>query len=507
MNGNGLFAIDVGSEIRSLSDAQLRGPWQMPAEIVRFAVRSGAREISVTNGWRGFRVLWKGGAIARPTLEDLATALDDSVESSIRQQAITALESSGAEALMWAGGAAYSRLQIDGESGGSHAHFTRTANRAPRLEFSDPTSAADKVVVQWTSSNVDRRRAERWLRVACRFSEVEISVDGRPISRGFAGGLYRMHVSDPLRCTIGLTRHGEEPVLWLLRDGIVAARAVLPGYPPFEAAVELGTVVSGAASSSDLRRAVVPYVSDVCDRAVDMMIEVAGRPNVVTGPDGQRLIALLLRAALRDLKREVIRKLPLFPNTSEPSRLLSWSSLETVARRRAGRLFAVAPGDERDGVLADAETTIVVSPEVRNLLLDLTGVCVQPPPRRRIGVARWLAGSARGLGVHAVERGLGMIKLGILAPGDLSAGERRTLELLRAALSPRTVDFGTGGRLRRTATGFIVPRRDPAVVGAVARSGEDSAWLYPLVLALKLDLASFGSLRKEWIDSFESRPE
>lgn len=507
MIGNGLFAIDVASEIRSLCDAQLRGPWQMPAELVRFAVRSGAREIAVTSGWRSFSVRWKEGSIAASTLEDLAAALDDAVEPAQRQLAIAALESSGAEALLWAGGAADARLEIDGAVGGRHAHFTRRGKRPPRLAFSGSTSPTEEVAIRWSCSKVDRRRAEMWLRMACRFSEADVTVDGRPVARGFTGGLYRMRVEDPVRCTIGLTRYGEEPVLWLLRDGIVAARAVLPGYPPFEAAVELGPVVSGAASSSDLRRAVTPYVSGVCEQAVNMMVEVAGRPRSISGPEGQRLIALLLRAARRDLKRDVIQALPLFPNTSEPSRLLPLSRLENVARRRGGRVFAVEPGDGTEGVLADAESTIVVSPEVRNLLLDLTGICVQPPPRRRIGVVRRMAGGARVLAARAVERGLGVIRPGILPRDRLTVGERGVLDLLRAALSPRTVELGCGGRTRRTAAGFIVPRRDPAVVAAVNRVGDDPAWLYPLVLALKLDVPSFGSLRKDWLARVESESD
>lgn len=500
------FAIDVDSEIRSLCDSQLRGTWQMPAELVRFAVRSGAREIAVTSGWRGFCVSWKRGPIARATLENLAIALDGAAEASRRQESIATLESSGAEALLWAGGSADARLQIDGVVDGRQLRFKRRASRPPRLGLSVPTSSSDEVTVRWGCSKLDRRRAGLWLRMACRFSEVDVTMDGQPVARGFTDGLYRMRLEDPLHCVIGLTRHGEEPILWLLRDGIVAARAVLPGYPPFEAAVELGPVVSGAASSSDLRRAVTPYVSDLCERAVDMMIEVAGRPQSISGPEGQRLIALLLRAARRDLRREAIRSLRLLPNLGETHQLLSLTRLEALARWRGGRLFAVEPGEGADGVLADAASTIVASPEVRNLLVELTGIRFQPPPRRHIGVLRRMAGGARAITVRAIERGQGMLRPRILPPDSLTAGERRVLALLRAALSPRTVELGNGKSLRRTATGFIVPRLDSAVVAAVGRVGDDPAWLYPLVLALRLDVPSFGSLRKDWITRVENQP-
>ena len=37
-----LLTIDVESELRKLTQAQLQGPWQLPAELVRAAVRQGA---------------------------------------------------------------------------------------------------------------------------------------------------------------------------------------------------------------------------------------------------------------------------------------------------------------------------------------------------------------------------------------------------------------------------------------------------------------------------------
>jgi hypothetical protein len=337
-----------------------------------------------------------------------------------------------------------------------------------------------------------------WLRMACRFSDADVTIDGRAAPKGFAGGLYRMCLEDPVPCTLGLTRRGEEPVLWLLRNGIVAARATVPGYPPFEAAVELGGVISGAAGGSELRRAVRPHMSELCDRAVDMMIDVAGRPRRVFGPEGQRLIALLLRAARRDLRTVDILAMPLIPTLDRETPPLSTARLEAMARRSGGRSFAVAPDEADEDVLADPSSTVVASSEVRNLLNELAGVRFQLPPRRRLGTVQRLGDTSRRAVRRFLERLRGALRPQIAAPGVLSSGERRVLTGLRAALSPRTVDLGDCRHLRRTATGLVVPRLESSVAAAASWSDEDEGWLYPLILALKLDVPSPESARTNW---------
>ena len=42
-----LLRIDIEAELRKLTVAQLPGPWQLPAELVRRAIRAGASEIDV----------------------------------------------------------------------------------------------------------------------------------------------------------------------------------------------------------------------------------------------------------------------------------------------------------------------------------------------------------------------------------------------------------------------------------------------------------------------------
>ena len=498
MNRDGLFAIDVASEIRNLCEAQLRGTWQMPAEFVRFAIRSGASKVEVTAGRRYISVSWQKGGTGRSTFENLAAAFDESIEAPLRQQSIAHLESTGAEALLWGGGVPGARLSIDQVAGGTRLRLTRVDGRQPRFRASDEVSREDGVEIRWRCSKLDRRRAVMWLRTACRFGVAEVSINGRPVVRGFLGGLYRLTLKEPVACTLGLTSRGEEPVLWLMQDGVVAARATLPGYPPFEAAVELGGVARGSASSADLRRDVTPFVSELSDRAVWMMIEVARKPEKLTGSEGQRLVALLLRAVRRNLRTREIRALPLFQNPGEGRRFLSLTSLEALAGRRGGRLYAVDPRTRDEDVLVDPGSAIVASLEVRDLLTEVTGVRFQPPPRRRDRVVRRLVESLRTTIRRTAERLRGVTNPRSLPPEDLTDGERRVVTMLQSVFSPQTVEMGDGARLRRTASGFILPRTDPAVVAAGRLAIDEPGWLYPLVLALQLEEPRSGTLRNRW---------
>lgn len=498
MNREDLLAIDVASEIRSLCEAQLRGTWQMPAELVRLAIRSGATKVVVTAGRRRFSVGWENAPIERSTLESLATAFDESVEAASRQQAIAELESSGAEALLWGGGVPGAKLKVDRIASGRRTRLNRIDGHRPRLAVSDDATLKDGVAIQWGCSKLDRRRAVMWLRMACRFADAEVLVNGQPIDRGFVRGLYQVSLGEPLPCTIGLTRRGEEPVLWLLRDGVVAARATVPGYPSFEAAVELGGVVRGVASSSDLRRQVTPFVAELSDRAAWMMIQVAGRSDRLTGPDGQRLVALLLHAARRNLRMHEIRALPLLSSLGGGEQLLSLVRLEALARRRGGRLSAIDRGEDTSDLLVDPGTVIVASSEVRSLLSDVTGIQFQSPPRRRAGLVRRLTDGLKQSARWVSERTRGALRHRVLPAAELTDGERRVLSMLRAVISPRTVEIGDGGRLCRTSSGFVLPRTDPALVAAARLVDDEPAWLYPLALALRIGREQGGALQNRW---------
>lgn len=502
MSTEDLFAIDVAREVTTLAEAQLGGSWQVPAELVRFALRCGAPAVEVRSRFHRFRIGWEDAAVDGGVLIDLGTALDDDADPADRQRAIAALESAGAEALLIAGALPGSRLRIDSGRGEQSIRFDRRQGGRPRVREWLRVEPSRRQEISWSCAGLDAGRASVWLEMACRFAEVDVELDGRPPLRGFAAGLYHLRASEPVPCRIGLTEQGEHPVLWLLRDGVVSTRAALHAYPPFEAAVELGGCVPPVASSSDLRRAVRPFVEQLADRAVWMMVRLHGRFETMAPSARQRLSVLLLRSAKLGFEASEIMELPLIATLAGEKPLLTLSEIGELGRKQGGRIHAVAPDASVDDILADRGRTLVGSAEVRRLIAELAGVRLASPPRRRD--SRWrrlrdvVSDRARSIW-HGLRGGR------TVADRDLIESERRLLAMIRRALAPESVALGPGsGRPRRTAAGWIIPRRHPALAVGARAIADEPAWLYPLVLALDLGEQAPAELRQSWLEFTEA---
>jgi len=498
MSTGELLVIDVGSELRTLCEAQLRGNWQVPAELVRLALRLGAKEVFANSRWGGVTVCWNGAVIDEDPLRDLRSALDRRIGADERQRAIGALEASGMEPLMWAAGLRGARLRVECGGHTSTLRFEHRDGGRPRLMVGSGGLQQAEVKIRWGCARFDRKRALAWVRMATRFTDAKVLVNGRQAPQGFSGGLYHLRLGNPLPCRLGLTSAGDEPVLWLLKDGVVAARAGVPGYPPFEAAVELAGIVPGGASSADLRRAVTPFLPELVDRAVWMMIEVAGRLPHMAETSRRRLTILLLRAAGRNRRDREVRRVPLIP-TADGERLLSIEEIAVLAERRGGVLSALDPDVAIDESLAEPDSTLVVSAEMCGLLAELVDVRFQAPfHREHRPIDRIVCGS-RHAAAEAWRRVRGITGSRLVPASALRVGERQLLAALRVADPSSKVELCYGlGAVRRTSRGIVIPRDNPWLAAAAVCVEEDPSWAYPLLLVMETGDPPSADLRKQW---------
>jgi len=495
-----LLAIDVPSELRTLCEAQIQGVWQIPSELVRLALRCDASEVSVEHRRGGLVIRWRDAAISEADLRWLETALDSERSSEDRQRAIVGLEASGAQALLWAGGLRGARLRLRSSTGARQLSFDHRQGRPAHLCYSAEGTQEVGTVLEWSCSGLDRARATTWIQSAARFAPVKVLIDGKPIPIGFPGGLYRLQLESPLPCQLGLTRTGDDPLLWLLQDGVLSTRASVPGFPAFHAAVELGGIVPPVSSAADLRRAVTPFLSELVDRAVWMMVQVADRLKRLPETDRQRLTVLLLRAALGGLRSEEVRRLPLVPLAGGGGREVSIEELGEMARRRGGSLCIIDAATEQGEVSVDTETAVRISDEERGLLTEILEVRFLAAPRRPRGVLSLVVGRMRAVVLFVKERLRGLVRSRALPAIQLRPGELNLLAAFRSALEPTTVDLcGGGGGLRRTARGILVPRDHPAVKAGVVVVDRDPTWLYPLLLALGFRDLPSPELRERWL--------
>jgi hypothetical protein len=493
-----ILSIDVSSELETLCRAQLRGTWQIPAELVRVAESLGANEVSVCRRGLGFEISWKGASVDFARLVDLRTALDPGSVPDARQRAIATIEESKMEALLWASGLRGSRIRIVADAGGAASTFEHRFRRKPRLTRSREIEPADTVDIRWRCTGLDRKRALRWLDIATRFVRAEVTIDGRPGPQGFAGGLFHVRIDDPLPCTLALTRSGDGPVLWLLRDGVVSARASVPDYPPFEAAVELAGIIKPGASAADMRSAVTPFLGELIDRAVWMMLEVSDRLSDMTTENRDRHCLSLLLAARKGLRTDEIYRLPLLQNASD-GQLFSVEDVRRMAEASGGVLPALDPGELDDG-LVDPKSTLLASSEIRALLTGLTGVRFQSPSRRGSRLSHRVVEFLRQTTSRVRRRLRGLVAGRPLTTEEMHPQEASVLAALQAALAPGDVRLCEGrGSAVLTSRGLVIPRAGRSTIAGIDIVGSDPIWLYPLLLSLGTGVEPPEKLRRSWL--------
>ncbi|MCP4901100.1 MAG: hypothetical protein GY906_29370 [bacterium] len=507
---NNLLAIDVAAELRLIGAAQLQGPWQLPTELVRFALKRGAQRVEVTLQGSKFQVADDGCPIGSGSLKALVATLESSVASAERQRALEELETAGGVPLLWAATLAPHRLVVN--SGGDDSRDSLII-RAGRTTLSKSDSHDGACWAVRISGSMPRREVERAVDAVverCRFAEAKIVVNGGKVARGFPGGLYRMRFADPVEGVVALTRTADTSRLWLLSNGVVSTRATLPGYPPFEAAVELGEIGGGETSPSELRAAVGPYLQQIVDRAMDMMVRLSRRLPELEEPARSRLIAVLLEAASRNVWRGQIRKLGLLRALDPGGGAPRWLSLEELQSWERGSIPVVSSADELEGSVTGGSPVLALPVSLRGRVADLTGkrLVAVVPIRRSEGIfvrASRVVGRLRfAAGRVVASRGIGKR----IADSMLDGWERAGLKLLREQILG-----ATGGRLSRVylcegsglpvirGSAGLIPRKGQAIKALKKAHQGDKGALYPIMLVL---LEGHGEpleeMRTLWID-------
>ncbi len=305
----GLLRIDFDAAIDKLAGSQLQGTWQLPAELARWAIASGARSLAFELEPRHLALHAPGARWDQRTLADFASVLDRRLDAGDRHRAMVDLEERGAFALCALASSALRSLVL--KTGGEPGlKLELTAAGGLTVEnATESTLAQPDVSLSVEGLALDAGRAATWLRRAGRFSPIPITADGAPIPRGFkrplaetrldvdaGGSAIRPAAPQPaapqpaapqpaapqpaapqpaapqsLGTALAIPGRGSAPRLWLLRHGIIATHATVPGYPAFEAAVEMAAVggrPSGGAprdTGAALRERLGPYLEALVD--------------------------------------------------------------------------------------------------------------------------------------------------------------------------------------------------------------------------------------------------
>jgi len=499
-----LLVIDVAGELRDLCREQLRGSWQVAAEVVRFCLSRGATSIAFQGRRKGFSVRCGGCRRLDNELRDLSAVLSRTDDRAGCHEALVRLEKTEAMALLWMAGIEGASVAVSSRGGGGGSSFHFRPGAGASVEELAAADVDPFLEVIFASPGFDNIRAVRWLRTAVRFSPVVVDVDGSPAARGFEDSLVEIAMKRPLTGRLALAWTGDAPRLWLLQHGVVVTRATVPSYPAFVVAVEMAEVVRPGSTPAEIREAVNPHLREIIDSAVRLMISAGGRVTELIGPARRRLSCLLLRAARTGLRKDEIFELPFLPVRNPGSgddSLISLRELGEIARGQSGVVVSL-PAEEVRG-RSPVVPALVLSNEERGLLTDLLNVRLERPPRSgRSGIVRRIVTGSRAVGSWILGRVRGGFRGGVVPDDELLEAERRLLgELNRYAGESLEVRLcaGSGGARRRGGR-LLLPRNNPLVAGSVRLTESDGRWLYPVVTALLGErMEADEDLRARWI--------
>ncbi len=504
-----LLTIDVDAELRKLATAQLQGPWQIPAELVRRSMAAGASRVDVSFSRRRARIEDDGLAIDGAQLQALAELLDPGGSATSRHTALLSLEAVGAVPLLALAGLSLTSLTLEScDEGGSCARLEVRRGRPPSLSTRPRGEGASprRTRIEVVAEALEVKRAREWLLEVGRFAGGALRVDGEPGPDGLGDYLVSAPVEIPfgersVRGRIGIPHSGDTPRLWILQHGIVVTHQGLTKAPTFEALLELGSEVAPRATAADLRELVAPTLVPLSEEAVTLMLRAAQRLPEMGGEGRSRLIRLLLQAARLGRKRREIEDAPLVPCLVGHDEAPLWRSIAELRRAGEGSraaIPAVYPGRPIDEVILGGAPIAVLGSSARSAITELFGLRFGPAPRQvgQSGRGRWSAdlfdrlSDLSGSIAAALRLGIGPP----LEDSALSPAQLRLVEHLRAVIpsggaeAPQEVLLCRGrGRIRQTRgepRRLLLPRDNPDVRACVRAIAEDEAWIYPASVVL-----------------------
>ncbi|MEX1368455.1 MAG: hypothetical protein AB1Z98_35310 [Nannocystaceae bacterium] len=512
----GLLTIDVASELRKLSLAQLQGPWQLPSELVRRAMRDGATRVEVDLARHRAEVRDNGRGVPETHLEWTAALLDDRRTNEERHAALTALEATGELVLLMLAGLEPRTLQVRSARGGRVVCLAYQRGRTPWITI-DATPESDSTVVVVQHADLDRRRAAEWLAGAARFAPATVVLDGKAVDAGFSGTFGPQPLREPLRGRVAIPLEGDTAHVWLLEHGLVTGHVAVPDAPCFEAAVELGDVARTELSAARLREAMQPQVETLVRQAMGSLLHVARDVSGYPEPARRRLTRLVLQAMRKRLLMPQMARVPVFrivDGTGERSVDMMTLREELIRGGSERVLMALYPSQRPERYAASHGLVVIADETERSLLTELFGIRFAAPELRDDAhglLAAWrqlVYGALRGA-TRAADLLRHPLRRAPLPEDQLSADERHFLHALRSHAfgGPRVVSevhlCEGKGSPRRTADSppqLLLPRDNPVVQACVQAVTRDPAWIYPAWLAM-LDGRALPprSARQRWV--------
>ena len=509
-----LLTIDVRSELKKLSQAQLQGPWQIPSELVRRAIRLDSKRVDVVLGRHRIAVRDDGRGISFQEIQETAVLLDSSQGDERRHAALTTLEKVGAIDLLAVAGLDPSEFEIECVRDGVQTTLQYTKGQVPHVARRRGL-VGQGTEIRIRSPAFDRRQVSDWLTHVTRFATAQVTVDGTRVAQGFGDALGTAQLRAPLVGTVAIPSSGETGHVWLVAHGVISGHLTVPGSFCFEAAVELSNQSEEIASPARLREAMTPLIPTLVKQAASLLARLAREQAASTESSRSRLAGLILDCIRRGHATESLLEARVFRIVNAHGlHLASLSQLRTNAWDMPGgtqAFYALYPSQRIRKFALGTSSILIADAGERSRIAEVIGIRFRPPNRRDASswwanTTRRMAGPAKRIFTRAIARLRSPWRPSPLPEADLTPDELDLVKNIRRQLKGTipVVELCEGaGPIHRTfapVAMLMLPRENPTVQAAIAAMRANPAWLYPVALAfLDGDQLPPPSVRSTWL--------
>ncbi len=243
MSPSNLFSIDVDAHLKKAASHTFGSSSHYPVELVRSALRRGAREVDIEISRNRIRVRDNGPGIDAASIKTLTCLMDPTQPTAVKEEAVEALQTRkgfGLLALF-----AFSPEKILVENASASGKLRVLFQEGMLSTFDSCSLTTGTCITLFPGTNRDIAREKQILQVYCQPVQKEIRLNNRLISRGPVLSLQMAYLKiTPSKYishgTIGIPSTGDLCRLRLLDQEIPYRYVTLPPFKGFifDAAVE-----------------------------------------------------------------------------------------------------------------------------------------------------------------------------------------------------------------------------------------------------------------------------
>lgn len=230
-----IFSFDIWSYLKKSAGYTLRSPLLYPVELLRTSLRREAKNISVKISKERFEIEDDGKGIELENIKRISEIVDNSVPPEKRIETISLLRGDNGIGLIAVFAPEYKKINIENSNLRGRVRLILEKDEAD-IENTIEISRGTKIVIERNSGNFNEEIA--LFREYCRWVSIDITLNGVPLKKessipGTLVSLKMRNEDGKVAGFCGIPDSDEMCKVWLLHDGVVAEKRVIPPVKGF----------------------------------------------------------------------------------------------------------------------------------------------------------------------------------------------------------------------------------------------------------------------------------